>query len=71
MMCLEQNIWVIMDARNIEQLIGDVICPRELTSSDMEQPQSRKRRRQVDGTCKLSRQRRKLIRATPLSEDPQ
>jgi hypothetical protein len=54
-MRLEQNIWIIKSARNIEQLVRDFACTGELTPGSMKQPQPREWRRQVDRVFKLSR----------------
>ena len=41
-MCLKQNVWIIEVARNIEKLVCDFLCTRELSSRGAKQPQSSK-----------------------------
>ncbi len=44
MMRLKQHIWIIQIVGDVEKLIGDLLCARELPPSGVKQPQPCKRR---------------------------
>ena len=62
MMRLQKDVWIAQIVRNVEKLVGDFLRAGKLPPGGMKQPQSDQRRRQVDGSVELSRQKFRTLK---------